>query len=497
MIINFLIIIQGKMGKNIKIVSGLLWRFSERVSAQLVTFIVSLVLARLLEPSDYGMIALCTVFTSILNILITGGFGSALVQKLEADHLDFSSVFCFNIFFSLVLYGVIFFAAPYISEFYGNEYVQLTQVIRVMGVQVIILGVNNVQQAYVSKNMLFKKFFFSTTIGTIASAIVGLGKAFSGYGIWALVAQTLVNPLIDTSVLWITVKWRPQREFSFTRLQILIKYGWKILVSSLLNEFCNQLRGLIIGKRYSAEDLAFFSKGQQFPSIVVTNINSSIESVLFPVISNIQENIGSVKSLTRKFIKMSSYIMCPMMMGLVVVAEPLVRILLTEKWLFCVPYLRIYCFTYCLLPVQTANLQAIKAIGRSDIYLKLEIIKRFISISLLLISMKYGVLYIAISLIIESILCAIVNTFPNKKLMDYKYTELLKDIFPAVILSIVMGGILWFVPRIYTFSDIGLIVVQVVVGVVIYVGISKILNLTSYVYLEELVLSKLKRGKRR
>ncbi len=483
------------MGKNIEIVSGLLWRFSERVSAQLVTFIVSIVLARLLEPSDYGMIALCTVFTSILNILITGGFGSALVQKLEADHLDFSSVFYFNIFFSVVLYGVIFFAAPYISDFYGNEYAQLTYVIRVMGVQVIISGVNNVQQAYVSKNMLFKKFFFSTTIGTVISAIVGLGMAFSGYGIWALVAQTLVNPLIDTGVLWITVKWRPQKEFSFKRLKLLIKYGWKILASSLLNEFCNQLRSLIIGKRYSAEDLAYFSKGQQFPSIVVTNINSSIESVLFPVISNIQEDIESVKNLTRRFIKMSSYIMCPMMMGLAVIAEPLVRILLTDKWLFCVPYLRIYCFTYCLLPVQTANLQAIKAIGRSDIYLKLEIIKRFISICLLLISMKYGVLYIAISLIIESILCAVVNTFPNKKLINYKYSELLKDILPAVTLSIIMGGILSSIAMVYTFSDISLIVMQVILGIVIYVGSSKILNLSSYVCLEDLMLSRLKRGK--
>ena len=189
--------------------------------------------------------------------------------------------------------------------------------------------------------------------------------------------------------------------------------------------------------------------------------------------------------------------MCPMMMGLAVIAEPLVRILLTDKWLFCVPYLRIYCFTYCLLPVQTANLQAIKAIGRSDIYLKLEIIKRFISICLLLISMKYGVLYIAISLIIESILCAVVNTFPNKKLINYKYSELLKDILPAVTLSIIMGGILSSIAMVYTFSDISLIVMQVILGIVIYVGSSKILNLSSYVCLEDLMLSRLKRGKKK
>lgn len=332
--------------------SNMVWRFAERCGAQLITFVVSIVLARLLAPEDYGKIALITVFTTILQVFVDSGLGTALIQKKDSDDLDFSSVFYFNFIVCLVLYAGMFFVAPFIAKFY--EDISLTPIVRVISLTIIISGVKGIQQSYVSKNMLFKKFFYSTLGGTIFSAILGIYLAYAGAGVWAIVAQQLSNTTIDTFILWITVKWRPKKLFSWKRLKKLLSFGWKILVSALLDTVYTNIRSLVIGKMYSSADLAFYNQGDKLPSVIVNNINTSIDSVLLPTLAKQQDDRERVKNMTRRAIKISTYIMAPLMMGLAFCATSVVDLVLTEKWLPCVPFLQIFCITYMFYPIHTA-----------------------------------------------------------------------------------------------------------------------------------------------
>lgn len=467
-------------------IKNFIWRFAERCGAQLVTFIVSIVLARLLAPEDYGTIALVTVFTTILQVFVDSGLGTALIQKKDADDLDFSSVFYFNFFVCIVLYIGMFLAAPIIAGFYGDS--SLIPIIRVISLTIVISGVKGIQQSYVSRNMLFKRFFFATLGGTIFSAFLGIGLAYAGFGVWAIVAQQLSNTAIDTLILWITVKWHPKKMFSWNRLKGLLSFGWKLLVSSLLDTVYNNLRNLIIGKFYSSADLAYYNQGDKFPKIIVTNINSSIDSVLLPTLANEQEHIDRVKSMTRRAIKTSTFIMAPLMMGLAFCATSIVKIVLTDKWLPCVPYLQIFCVTYMFWPIHTANLNAINAMGRSDYFLKLEIAKKAIGLILLLSTMRFGVMVMAYSLLISSITSQIINSWPNKKLLGYGYFEQLRDILPSVLIALFMGGCVNLV-KLLGFSDFLMILVQVPLGAFIYVGLSALFHLEAYAYLKSVFLS--------
>ncbi len=476
------------------VVNNFLWRFLERCGAQGVTFVVSIVLARLLDPSVYGTVALVTIFTTIMQVFVDSGMGNALIQKKDADDLDFSSVFYFNISVCSVLYLLMFFAAPFIAAFYKMP--ELTPVIRVLSLILIISGIKNVQQAYVSRNMLFKRFFFSTLGGTIGAAIVGIIMAYKGYGVWALVMQMLFNAAVDTTILWITVKWRPKKMFSFERLKGLFSYGWKLLVSSLIDTIYIDLRQLVIGKIYSKEDLAHYNQGDKLPKLIVTNINTSIDSVLLPTMSKAQDDPKAVKSMTRRAIKTSTYIMMPLMVGLAVCADTLVSLVLTDKWLPCVPFLRIFCITYAFYPIHTANLNAIKALGRSDLFLKLEIIKKCVGLIALLITVRISVMAMAYSLLVTSVLSQIINSSPNKKLMNYSYLEQLKDMLPQICLSLGMGVI------VYSVQFIGLnslftLVIQVVVGGIVYILASKLFHIDSYEYIKSTIKGLLGKSKKK
>ncbi|MEE1446904.1 lipopolysaccharide biosynthesis protein [Faecalibacillus intestinalis] len=468
------------------VIGNFIWRFAERCGAQLVTFVVSIVLARILDPKDYGTIALVTVFTTILQVFVDSGLGTALIQKKDADDLDFSSVFYFNFIVCMILYAGMFIAAPYIALFYKDT--TLTPVIRVISLTIVISGVKGIQQAYVSKNMLFKRFFFSTIGGTIFSAVLGIAMAYMGFGVWALVAQQLSNTAIDTLILWLTVKWRPKKMFSFERLKGLFSFGWKLLVSSLLDTAYNNLRNLIIGKLYSSSDLAFYNQGDKFPKVIVTNINTSIDSVLLPTMSVEQDNPERIKQMTRRAIKTSTYVMAPLMMGLAFCAEPVVRLILTDKWIPCIPFLRIFCITYMFWPVHTANLNAINAMGRSDWFLRLEIVKKIVGLIILLSTMWFGVMAMAYSLLLSSVLSQIINSWPNRKLLGYGYLEQVRDFAPGILLAVVMGICVYFVgylplPMIIT------LLIQIVLGAIIYIAASAILKLEEFEYLLGMVKS--------
>lgn len=463
-----------------KVFSNFIWRFAERCGAQLVTFIVSIVLARILTPSDYGTIALVTVFTTILQVFIDSGLSTALIQKKDADDLDFSSVFYFNFVICIILYLIMFVSAPFIADFYKDS--SLVSIVRVISLTLVISGVKGVQQSYVSRHMLFKRFFFSTLGGTIFSAVLGIIMAYAGFGVWAIVFQQLSNNAIDTLILWITVKWRPIKKFSWSRLKNLLSFGWKMLASSLLDTVYNNLRNMIIGKLYTSADLAFYNQGDKFPKLIVTNINTSIDSVLLPTMSNEQDNHVRVKDMTRRAIKISTYIMAPLMIGLAFCAKPIVQIVLTDKWLPCVPYLQIFCISYLFWPIHTANLNAIKAMGRSDLFLKLEVIKKFIGMILLLITMNISVMAMAYSLLISGLISQVINSWPNRYLLKYSYIDQIKDILPNIVTALIMGVFVYFINYL-NLSVLVSLMVQIILGGIIYLVLSIFTKNDSFIYL--------------
>ena len=459
-----------------KVVSNLIWRFMERFGSQLVAMVVQIILARMLDPAVFGTVAKVTIITTILLVFVDSGMANSLIQKKDPDDLDFSSVFYFNMAFCLVLYAGLFAAAPAIARFYDDA--QLTAIVRVLGLTVVVAGVKNVQQAYVSKTLQFKRFFFATLGGTLLSAAVGIVMVFCGFGVWAIVAQQLTNVTVNTAILWLTVGWRPKRMFSFERLKGLLGYGWKLLVSGLLDTVYNKLREIMIAVFYTDADLAYYNRGMTYPNLLVENINASIDSVLLPVLSAEQDHKEQVRNMTRRAIRISTYVMMPMMMGLAVCAEPLIRLLLTEKWLPCVPYLRIFCFSYAFYPLHTANLNAIKAMGRSDLFLKLEIIKKVFGVIILLVT---------------SVMSQLINSWPNAKLLDYAYGHQLMDMLPAILLSLVMGAAVYPI-QLFGWSDWVTLPVQVIAGAAVYILGSVIFRLDSFSYLLGIMKKLMHRG---
>jgi len=468
------------------LINNFIWKFAERIAAQLVTLIVSVVLARILDPSDYGIIALVTIFITIANVFVSDGFGSALIQKKDANILDFSSVLWFNIAFSIILYLILFLLAPLIAAFYGEGYEILIPVIRVLGLRLIPAAVNSVQNAYVAKHMIFKKFFWSTLLGTAISGIVGIVMAYSGYGVWALVWQYLISTFVTTFVLMITLGKIYKLQFSLDRLKTLFSFGWKILCTGLLITGYQELRAIIIGKLYSSENLAYYDKGKQFPNLIVSNVNVSIGAVLFPKLSNEQDSIQKLKNTTRNSIRFSAFIMSPLMLGLAAVAPSFVSLLLTDKWLPCVPLLQMFCIFYLFQPIHTANTQAIKAIGRSDLSLKLEVVRDAIQLVVLLIVMWISVKAIVLSMAILSILFVFMNALPNIKLLGYPLKEQLGDILPAIGMSGLMSFVVYMI-GLLPLSHLPLLALQTICGAAVYLILSIITKNKEFNYIVQMI----------
>lgn len=463
-----------------KVLSSLMWKLLERSGTQGIQFIVQIVLARILLPNDYGIIALIAIFITVANVFVQSGFNTALIQKKDATEEDFSSVFYLSLFIAIILYALIFFASPYIAYFYKTP--ELISVLRVLSITLIFGAFNSIQNAIISRRMEFKKLFASSIGAIILSGITGIVLAYIGLGVWALVAQQLVNQLSVTAILWFTVKWRPKLIFSFSKINKLFSYGWKLLLSALIDTLYMNLRSLIVGKIYSPSMLGYYNRGDQFPQLIVSNINGSIQSVMLPTLSSEQDNKQKVKELVRRSIVTSSFLLFPMMIGLAVVGESLIKIILTDKWLPCVPFMQIFCLSYALWPIHTANLQAINALGRSDIFLKLEIIKKLMGIIILIISMFLGVYAIAVGTLISGIISTFINAHPNLKLLNYSYTEQIKDIMPSFIISIIMGIIIYPI-KFMNNSVIIILIIQIIIGIVIYFGLAKLFKLECYEYL--------------
>lgn len=471
-----------------QIVSGMMWRFAEKITAQSVSFIVSIVLARILMPDDYGVVAIVCVFTAIAEIFVTSGLGTALIQKKNATQVDFSTVFWCNLALSCVIYAVIFFAAPYIAAFYKLPL--LTSVIRVLAVKIPINAFNSIQNAYVSRNMQFKKFFFATIIGTVVSAFIGIYMAYNGFGVWALVAQILTNNIIDTIVLFLLIEWKPRLEFSFQNAKPLFSYGWKILATDLVGTMFNNLNAFIIGKKYSSADLAYYERGKKFPDMINNNVGATLSSVLFPAMS-LSDGFDDIRRIRRKSLKMMEYVMFPLMFGMFVVADKMILVLLTEKWLFAVPFVRISCISAVVGVLGTTLIQEIKAIGRSDITLKLELIKKPIYLVVVLIAMQISVKAMAYALIIIDLIAFGFNVYPVRKYIGFDFKLHLGDAFTSLWMTGVMCIFMYGVDLVI-FNVLYAFVAQIVVGVTIYFILSIVSKNDSYTYLKQEFLSKVR-----
>jgi len=454
----------------------------ERGGTQGIQFIVQIVLARLLSPEEYGIIAIVMVFILLANVFVESGFNTALIQKKDADEVDFSSVLYLSLGVATILYGIIFITAPFIASFYDQPI--LVKVLRVLSITLFIGAFNSIQNAFIERNMLFKKLFTSSLGAVIISGIVGVIAAYSGLGVWALVLQQLTSKIAVAVILRFTVKWRPHLTFSITRVKSLFSYGSKLLASGLLDTLYRNLRTLIIGRMYTPSMLGYYNRGEQFPQLIVSNINGSIQSVMLPALSAHQDDRKRVKEMMRRAIVSSSFLIFPMMVGMAVVAEPLVQIVLTDKWLPAVPFLQIASFTFALWPIHTANLQAINAMGRSDIFLRLEIIKKIMGLIVLGVSLPFGVYAIALGGIFSGLIGTFINAYPNKELLNYSYKEQWLDIMPSVLISLVMGVIVYLFNYL-SISAWQILILQIVSGCIIYILLAKIFKIESFTYLVE------------
>lgn len=463
-----------------KVLSGLFWKVVENGGAQGVQFLITLVLARLLGPEAYGTVGLITIFILIANVFIQSGFQTSLIQKKDVEEVDFSSVFYLSLAVAAVLYVALFAAAPAIGAFYEEPV--LAPMVRVLSVTLFFGAVISTQSAVIARKLEFKKMCISSLAAACGSGALGVAAAAGGAGVWALVFQQLSNNLFLMLALWILVPWRPAGLFSFARLKELFSYGWKLLCSSLLDTVYNNVYGLVIGKIYSKAALGFYNRGNQFPQLIVTNLGTSIQAVMLPAFSANQEDRARVKSMVRRAIVTSSYLVFPMMAGLIAVAKPFITIVLTDKWLPCVPFLQIMCVAYAMWPIHIANLQAINALGRSDIFLKLEIIKKIIGVAALLLGIPFGI-YVMVGLkAVTDLIGTFINSYPNKKLLDYSFLEQWRDVIPSLLAASAMGAavysIQFFIANVWL-----LLLVQIVAGIVIYVGLSWLFKLESFLYL--------------
>lgn len=441
----------------------------ENGGAQGVQFVVSILLARMLSPKEYGVLAIMMIFTGLANVFVQNGFALALIQKKAADERDFSSVFFFNLLLSALVYLLIFFAAPPIAAFYDNP--DIVRMLRVLAVIVFFGGVISVQNAYISKKLEFRSLFIASLLSSLLSGAASIYMAGSGYQVWALVWQQILYYIFLCLILFLTISWRPSFFFSLSRLKKMFDFGWKILLSALLDNIFTNLHGLGMGKIYDGEVLGNFTRGEQFPKIVITNIGAAMQSVLFPVMAHSQDDRSELKSILRDSLMISTYVLFPIMTGLIAIADKLVLVLLGSKWAGAVPFLQLMCLGYLFWPLHITNLQALNALGRSDIFLKLEVIKKILSVCVLLLGIRYNALIFIGLKVLADYVCIFINAWPNKELLGYGVYKQLGDVLPNLGPAFLMGASVYGIGR-AAGEGVIVILLQLAAGVLLYPALS-------------------------
>ena len=462
------------------IVKSFIWKLFERLSVQLIQFVITVVLARLLMPSEYGTVALIAVFITLCDVIIDGGFNTALIQKKNADNIDFSTIFFFSLGISILLYGLMYLCSPLIALLYKQP--DLVPIIRILSISLPFNAINSIQRAYVSKNMLFQRLFYSSLGAVVLSGAIGVFMAYHEYGVWSLVAQNVSNQLFTTLIMWFTVRWRPVRQFSLDRFKSLFNYGWKILGANFITSLFLNIRKLVIGKYFAPASLAYYEKGEQLPALVMNNIFSSVQTVLLPTFSESQDNRPHVKSMMRRSMKLSCFFIYPLMVGMIVAAKPLIVFLFTEKWIDAVPFIQILCIANFFRPITISNWEAIKALGYSGITLKLEFLKKTIDIIILAISAFIGVSAIAWGCVLFNFICVFINLVPNKRLLNYGVKEQVKDALPTLLIALFMGVVIYWI-QYFPLPSIIVLLLQIFFGVICYAGLCFILKEESMMYI--------------
>ena len=472
-----------------KIIVSTIWKLLERTSSQIVALAVTIVLARILIPKEYGIIAILTVFVNLANVIVDGGLNTALIQKKETDNVDFSTIFIFSMFMAVIIYCGLFISAPYIANFYKEPL--LTPVLRVLSVVIFFNSFNAIQRAYISKYLLFSKLFYSSLGSTILSGIVGIVMAYRGFGVWALVSQQLVGQLANVLIIWFTVRWRPVATFSRRRFKGLFDYGWKIFLANFIIAIYENIRSLIIGKVYQPSALAYFDRGKQFPNLVMSNVNTSLQTVLLPAFADVQDDRVRVKQMMKRSIELTNFFVFPFLVLLLTSAKPFVLLLLTDKWIGAVPFIQIFCVAYIMMPIQNSNMSAIKALGYNGITLKLEILNKILEAIILVLRFMINVYAVAWGLVLYNFICIFINLYPCKKILDYGIIEQIKDTLPTVFISAIMGLIAVTIGSI-DIKPAGQLIIQVFVGGFVYMLLNAVLKTEGYVYLKDFILKRLK-----
>ena len=465
-----------------KTISGVIWKAMESGGNQLVRLVFSVVLARLLAPENYATLIFLMIFVNIADVIIKRGFATALIQRKDADNVDFSNVLWLTMALSAVLYVGLFFSAPWIAEV--SKRPGIVSALRVVALTLFSGAFNSVQGAIIRRKLEFRKFCMATLGSTLLSGAVGIYMAYAGFGVWALVAQTMINSFANVVLLWLLDRWRPIFVFSLKRASSMFSFGWKLLLSSLLDTGYRSLSQLVVGTRYIGDSLAFFNRGQQYPDMIATSLTDIALSVLFPAYAQHQDDISRVRGMVRKTNRSTALMIFPMMAGLAAVATPFLRVLLTEKWLPTVPYLQMMCIVAALYPIEATDLQAMNALGRSDLYLKTEIIKKVFGIAVLAVSVFAFTTPLAISwaVVITGVFSMFVTMVVMKQLFAYRWRDQLWDLTPPLLLSAVMWGAVYAVSLI-PIPELPLLILQIVCGIAVYLGLAVLLRLESFSYL--------------
>ena len=475
---------KNKLEKGNSVVGGLFWTFGERITAQLVTVIVTIVLARILAPEHYGIISIVTVFISLCNIFVSSGFGSAVVQKKNATDDDFNTAFVISFTISILLYLILFFLSPYIANFYHMP--DLVMVLRVMGIRLIIASLNTIQHAYIQRQMKFKKFFFATLFGTVLSAIVGIILAYLNFGVWALVAQYLINTTVDTIVLAFVCKWKVRFYFNLKKAKVLFSFGWKVLCTELIFTLESDIRSLIVGKVFGSADLAYYDQGRKYPSLFVTNINSSITKVMLPAFSKEQDDIEKLKKMLQKSVKVSTYALAPLLIGFALLSDNFILIFLTEKWLPAVPYVQIFCLVFLTRPFENSCHQALLAIGKSGIVMKIMLAINIFALFTVLFAVFIlkSVYFIAVGSLLTAVVSLSLFMIMVSIKIGYKILDQIHDIFPPICISLIMGIFVYLIGMI-KLPLIILLTLQILIGAIIYLLLSVKFKIYGYIYLKD------------
>lgn len=446
------------------------WSFVEKISSQGISIVISIILARLLMPEDYGILAIVNVFILLANVFISNGFGTALVQDKDNDAKTQSTDFFSSIMLGLCVYAILFVVAPVIANYYSMP--QLTALLRVLGIRIPICSVYSIQYAILTKKMQFQKLVAPTVLGAALSGSLGILAAYCGWSVWALVIQSVLGQFIPVCVLSITLKWRPHLMFSPSKLRQHLGYSIKIVLAELVNTLVGQLYTLTIGKRYSAADAAYYNNGILYPQKIVNLIEASVNAVAFPAIANRKEDSQAVKALISSTVRHLAFAIIPMMVGLALCAKHAITVILTEKWLPSAPYLQIVCMTYLFMPINGVNYQAVKALGKSTLFLKLQIIKTIVNIATLFLSLPHGMMAIAWASFLSGFITIALNTYPAGKYLGYGFFSQMRDLLPSLFYCLPMIVILSLMNRFLRLPSFIMLVLEIAVGVVTYVAMA-------------------------